>query len=95
MKTRILLFDLGYYAHRLFAKIGGRGGFFVSRRKESADPLFVRSLTVHRGCAIALEGPRLSEVLPRLQRGVLDAEVELTFTRRVYASPRTRSAAVW
>jgi IS4 transposase len=26
VKNRILLFDLGYYAHRLFAKIGEWGG---------------------------------------------------------------------
>ena len=89
VRNRILLFDLGYYAHRLFAKIAERGGFFVSRLKESADPLFVRSLTVHRGRAIDLEGPRLSEVLPRLQRGILEAEVELTFKRRVYAGRRS------
>ena len=101
VRNRILLFDLGYYAHRLFAKIAERGGFFVSRLKESADPLFVRSLLVHRGQAIDLEGQRLSEVLPRLQRGILDAEVELTFKRRVYAGRRSsdtfrcRLVAVW
>lgn len=101
VKNRILLFDLGYYSHRLFAKIGEWGGSFVSRLKESADPLFVRSLTVHRGRAIDLEGKRLSEVLPRLRRGVLDAEVELSFKRRVYAGQRSsdtlrcRLVAVW
>ena len=101
VKNHILLFDLGYYAHRLFAKIAERGGFFVSRLKESADPLFVRSLTVHRGRAIDLEGKRLSEVLPRLQRGVLDAEVELAFKRRVYNGRcssdtfRCRLVTVW
>ena len=101
VKNRILLFDLGYYAHRLFAKIAERGGSFVSRLKESADPLFVRSLTVHRGRAVDLEGQRLSEVLPRLQRGVLDAEVELNFKRRIYNGRhssdtfRCRLVAVW
>jgi putative transposase len=101
VKNRILLFDLGYYSHRLFAKIGEWDGFFVSRLKESADPVFVRSLKVHRGAAIDLEGKRLSEVLPRLQREVLDAEVELSFRRRVYAGRRSsdtfrcRLVAVW
>ena len=52
-------------------------------------PAVRRSLTVHRGQAIDLEGQRLSEVLPRLQRGILDAEVELTFKRRVYAGRRS------
>ncbi len=101
VKNRILQFDLGYYAPRLFAKIGEWGGFFVSRRRESVDPLFVRSLTVHRGRTIDLEGKRLSEVLPRLQRGILDAEVERTFTRRIYGGRRSsdtfrcRLVAVW
>ena len=101
VKNRILLFDLGYYSHRLFAKIAERGGFFASRLKESADPLFVRSLLVHRGRSVDLEGKRLSEVLPRLQRGVLDTEVELTFKHRVYDGRRSsdtfrcRLVAVW
>ena len=101
VKNRILLFDLGYYSHRLFAKIGEWGGFFTSRLKESADPLFVRSLKVHRGRAIDLEGKRLREVLPRLNREVLDAEVELSFKRRVYDGRRSsdtfrcRLVAVW
>jgi putative transposase len=101
VKDRLLLFDLGYYSHRLFAKIGENGGFFVSRWKKSADPLFVRSLTVHRGRAIDLEGKRLSEVLPHLERQTLDAEVELAFRRRVYNGQRSgdtlrsRLVAVW
>ncbi|HLM90798.1 MAG TPA: IS4 family transposase [Thermoplasmata archaeon] len=101
VKDRLLLFDLGYYSHRLFAKIGENGGFFVSRWKKSADPLFVRSLTVHRGRAIDLEGKRLSEVLPRLERQTLDAEVELAFRRRTYNGQRSgdtlrcRLVAVW
>jgi putative transposase len=101
VKGRILLADLGYYCHRLFARIHENGGFFVSREKENADPLFVRSLTVHRGRAIDLTGKHLSEVLPRLQRGVLDAEVEIALKRRAYRGTRSsdtfrcRLVAVW
>ncbi len=101
IKGRILLADLGYYSHRLFAKITEYEGFFVSREKENADPLFVRSLKVHRGRAIGLDGKRLSEVLPRLDRGVLDAEVELSYKRRVYSGRRSsdtlvcRLVAIW
>lgn len=101
IQGRILLADLGYYSHRLFAKIAEHQGFFVSRGKENADPVFVRSLKVHRGRAIDLEGKRLSEVLPRLDRGVLDAEVELSYKKRVYAGTRSsdtflcRLVAVW
>jgi IS4 transposase len=101
VKGRILLADLGYYAHRLFAKIDEHGGFFVSRLKASADPVFVRSLKIHRGQAIDLAGRRWSEVAPRLQREVLDAEVELSFKKRAYngrSSSDTfvcRMVAVW
>ena len=101
VKNRILLFDVGYYSHRLFARISEWGGFFTSRLRESADPLFVRSLRIHRGRAIDLEGQRLSEVLPRLDREELDAEVELSFKRRVYDGHRSsdtfrcRLVAIW
>lgn len=83
-RNRNLLFDLGSCARRLFVKSAERGGILVSRRKESADPLFVRSLLAHPGRAIDLDGERLSEMLPRLQSTILDAEVELSFQRRVY-----------
>lgn len=98
---RILLADLGYFSYRLFAKIDEYKGFFVSRCKENADPQFVRSLKVHRGQAIDLEGKHLSEVLPRMQRGVLDAEVEVTLKHRIYNGHRSsdlfrcRLVAVW
>jgi putative transposase len=38
---RLLLFDLGYYAHLLFRAIDGQGGFFLSRLKDSANPTIV------------------------------------------------------
>lgn len=73
VKGRPLLFDFGYYSHRLFAKFGENGGSFLSRLKANADAVFLRSLRVHRGRALDLEGKRLSEILPRLEREVLDA----------------------
>jgi hypothetical protein len=79
VKNRIPLFDLDCYAHRLFAKFAEQGGFFVSRRKESADLLFLRSLFGHRGQVIVLEAHRLSELLFRRQRRVLNAEAEPSF----------------
>ncbi len=101
VRGRIFLADLGYYCHRLLARIHENDGYFVTREKENADPTFVRSYKVHRGRAIDLEGKRLSEVLPRLQRGVLDAEVEIALKRRVYRGTRSsdtfrcRLVAIW
>lgn len=89
VKDRILLVDLGFYKHQLLARIGENGGFFITRLKESADPLVRASLRVHRGQAIELAGQRWSAVEPRLKREVVDAEVELSFSRRRYAGRRS------
>ena len=90
VKDRLLLFDLGFYKFQLFARIGENGGSFVSRLKDSSDPLLLGSLTVHRGRAVDLAGKRWKEVQPRLRREVLDAQVELTMTRRAYRGARKK-----
>lgn len=89
VKDRILLIDLGFYKHQLFARIAENEGFFVTRLKESADPMLLASLRVHRGQAIELAGQRWSTVEPRLKREVLDAHVELSFARRRYGGSRS------
>lgn len=38
VKDKLLIFDLGYYSIKVFAKIKDRGGFFVSRLKSNATP---------------------------------------------------------
>jgi putative transposase len=38
---RLLLFDLGYFSHRLFARIDKAKAFFVSRLKDSSNPVIV------------------------------------------------------
>lgn len=45
---RLLLFDLGYYAHALFAAIAAKEGFFLSRLKDKVNPTIV---AVRRGIA--------------------------------------------
>jgi putative transposase len=83
VKDNILLMDLGFYKHHAFAKIKENGGHFVTRLKDSANPLVLNANTV-RGRSINVEGERLHDVLGRLQRRVLDCEVELDFRRRNY-----------
>ena len=101
VKGSILLTDLGFYKHQGFARIEENGGYFLSRLKGNANPTFVRSLTVHRGRAIELEGKTWKEVAPRLPREALDAEVEIAFSRRGYRGRRSgdtltaRLVAVW
>lgn len=84
IRDRILLIDLGFYKHQLFARIKENGGHFVSRLKLNANPLITGVHNTCRGNSIDVKGKHLSEVLPRLRRQVLDVEVEVSFKRRGY-----------
>jgi len=86
---RLLLFDLGYFRYQLFDAIGRQGGYFLTRLKQNANPALLRLHRRHRGRAIAVEGQRLREVEPRLQRQVLDVEAEVRFRRRRYRGRRS------
>lgn len=101
VKGSVVLTDLGFYKHQGFARIEENGGFFLSRLKANANPLLIGSHLTHRGRAIELEGKRWADVASRLHREVLDAEVELSFSRRVYRGRHrgdtlgARLVAVW
>lgn len=82
IKDRILLIDLGFYKHQLFARIKENGGYFVSRLKENADPLILDVHSTCRGNSIDVKGKHISEILPKLKRQVLDVEVEISFRRQ-------------
>jgi IS4 transposase len=84
IKDRILLIDLGFYKHELFAKTDYHGGYFVSRLKGSADPLIVDVHNTCRGNSIEVKGKYISEILPKLKRQVLDVDVEISFKKRNY-----------
>jgi len=84
IRDRILLIDLGFYKHQIFARIDENGGYFVSRLKGKVDPLIVGTNRTWRGRSKDVVGKRLSEVLPKLKRQVVDVEVEIEFKRRKY-----------
>jgi IS4 transposase len=69
----LLLFDLGYFDHGLFADIARRGGFFVSRLKESSFP-FIE--TIRAGIGQCHVGKALDGSLP--YRGVVDVDARFT-----------------
>lgn len=94
VKDRILLVDLGFYKHHLFTKIGENGGFFVSRLKGTADPMIVSVHSVCRGNSVDVIGRRVSAVLPKLHRQILDVEVEVPVKRRRYDG-KQRKDDVW
>lgn len=84
IKDRILLIDLGFYKHLLFAKIKKQEGYFVSRLKGNADPLIIDVYNTCPRNSIDVKGKYLSEILPKLRRQVLDVEVEISFKRPNY-----------
>ena len=65
-----------------------KGGYFITRLATNADSRIRATHRQWRGRAIELEGKRLKEVASRLQRDVLEVEVEVAFQRRVYAGTR-------
>jgi hypothetical protein len=94
VRGRLLLMDLGYFAYGLFARIDQNGGFYISRLKSGANPLIVRNNRACRGRAIKLEGRRLRDVLPHLERTRIDVMVEVQFERRAYRGRSRRDRAI-
>lgn len=90
IKERILLIDLGFYKHQIFARIDENGGYFVSRLKGKVDPIIVGTNIKWRGRTIDVVGKKLSEVLPKLKLQVLDVEVEVEFKRRKYKEKQSK-----
>lgn len=89
VRDRLLVFDLGYFRYQLFDRIDRHGGYFISRLKENANPSITAMLRQWRGRSVALVGERLRDVIERLQREVLDVEVEVAFRRREYLGSRS------
>jgi putative transposase len=84
VKNHLLLFDLGYFRYQLFACITRNGGYFLSRLKANANPTITALHRAHRGRAVPVVGEKLRDVGGRLQREVLDVEVDVRFRRRSY-----------
>lgn len=89
VKDRLLLFDLGYYRYQLFDCIRRNGGFFLTRLKVNANPTIVAVHRRWRGASVPLVGQKLQDVIGRLQREEIDAEIEVDFKRRQYAGKRS------
>lgn len=88
LKGCLLLFDLGYFSYHLFHRIDQNGGYFVSRMKRNANPLIVATNRTWRVQSVDVVGMRLREVLPLLQRELLDVQVEVAFQKRTYRAAR-------
>jgi len=90
LEGRLALLDLAYFKYRRFALIDENDGFFVSRLKESANPVITEELREWCGDAIPLEGKQIFDVVEDLHRKYIDVEVEVDFDRREYAGEQTR-----
>lgn len=86
---KLLTFDLGYFRYQLFDCIERNKGFFLTRLKTSANPLITAAHRAWRGASVPIVGQRLQDVLGRLQRKVIDVEIEARFSRRTYAGKRS------
>lgn len=81
---RLLLIDLGFFGYRLFDRIDRNKGFFISRLKDTANPLIVDVHQTWRGDAIPLLGKRIQDVVNALHRQILDVQVQGDVQRRKY-----------
>lgn len=88
VKDKILLIDLGFYKYQLFSRIEENGGYFVSRLKDNSNPQIIKAYNTCRGQSIDVSGLYLKDILPKLKRQILDAEVEVSFKRRAYKGER-------
>lgn len=85
---KLLLFDLGYYSFHLFDRIDANGGFFLSRVKSNFDPVITAVNRKWRGRAVEVVGRKLRDVLPLMEREVLDVSVPVKFQTRSYRGHR-------
>ena len=92
VKDKLLLIDLGFFKHQMFARIQENGGYFLTRLKNNSNPLFLSTLRKYRGNAIELDGKRWKDIRDKMKRSVLDAEVKISFSRRVYRGKRSKDA---
>jgi IS4 transposase len=92
VKDKLLLIDLAYFKHQMFARIEENGGYFLSRLKQNSNPLILSTIRTYRGNSIDLEGKRWKEIKDKIKREVLDAEVEVSFSRRTYKGKQSRDS---
>jgi putative transposase len=76
-RNKLILFDLGYYSHEVFAQIIKHKGFFVCRLKDNVQPKILYELVPGRGRPAQLAGMPLRMMLDNLTRQRLDLWVQL------------------
>lgn len=90
LRGRLLLLDKAYSSPSLWRRIGGVGGYFLTRLPKDRDPVIVEVLRRHRGRAQKLEGRSLREALSGLHRQVVDVTATFRCRVRKYGKPTNR-----
>jgi IS4 transposase len=97
VKDRLLLFDLGYYRHALFAAIAVEGGYFLTRLKGCANPTIVAAHGSLKRCAKSLNGKSFKEASVLFDKQVVDLDVEAYIDGRNCCGPKAqwRVVGLW
>jgi putative transposase len=94
VRDRLLIFDLGYFRYQLFACITRSHGYFISRFKDTANPMIVAQNLVPCGRAVEMVGRQLHSVLADLKRQTIDVMVQVSFKRRGYLGKATLATQI-
>lgn len=81
-RGQLLMFDLGYFKLQHFLRIHRNGGFFLTRLKEGSGAVVTAVHSVCRGNRLDPVGQKVKDLLPRLQREHIDAEVAYQVHKR-------------
>jgi len=79
---QLLMFDLGYFKLQHFLRIDRNKGFFLTRLKEGSGAVISAVHSVCRGNRVDPVGQKVKDLLPRLQREHIDAEVTYQVHKR-------------
>jgi putative transposase len=89
VRGSLLLIDLGYYSFSLFSRVVRNGGSFISRLKETANPL-IKGSKLAEAVPGALVGKKLQEVIATMAGQMLDLLVEVSVTHRAYRGKQSK-----
>lgn len=90
LRGALVIFDRGYSSPSLWRRIENVGGYFLTRLPADRTPLVVSENRLHRGRARRPVGRPLLELLPGLQRALLDVDCLFRCRVRRYATARNR-----
>jgi putative transposase len=89
IKNHIFLTDIGSINRKLIDSINENGGYFISRLRNRDDPIITEAIRPVQG-DIVVEGQRLGEVLTKIEKQVLDLNVEVPLKGKGHSGGKKR-----